>query len=103
NLIAASAVLATAGLLGLGKNLPGQIMLLGTPAEEGGGGKIVLLDRGAMKGVDAAMMAHPTDADFSTIPALATRHLRLTFHGKAAHASAAPWDGSSALAAVIQT
>src|SRR5208282_5472981 len=74
-----------------------------TPAEEGGGGKILLLNRGALKGVDAAMMAHPMDGEWSTMPALATRHLRLTFNGHAAHASLAPWEGSSALAAVLQT
>ena len=49
------------------------------------------------------MMAHPTDAEFCTMPALATQHLKLTFHGHGAHAALAPWDGSSALAAVIQT
>jgi len=78
-------------------------VLLGTPAEEGGGGKIVLLERGAMKGVDTAMMAHPTDAEWSTMPALATKHLEITFHGRASHASLAPWQGASALAAMIQT
>jgi len=76
---------------------------MGTPAEEGGGGKIILLDKGAFEGVDAAMMAHPFDGEACTMPALATRHLHITFHGKAAHAAAAPWDGASALAAVIQT
>ena len=49
------------------------------------------------------MMAHPTDAEFCTMPALATQHLKLTFHGHGSHAALAPWDGSSALAAVIQT
>jgi len=49
------------------------------------------------------MMAHPTDGEFCTMPALATQHLRLTFHGQGAHAAMAPWDGSSALSAVIQT
>jgi amidohydrolase len=78
-------------------------VLIGTPAEEGGGGKITLLDQGAFKNVDAAIMAHPCDSEFCTIPALATQHLRITFHGRAAHAAAAPWDGTSALSAVIQT
>ena len=57
-------------------------MFLGTPAEEGGGGKIILIDKGAMKGVDAAMMAHPFDAEACTLPALATRHLDSRFMGK---------------------
>jgi amidohydrolase len=103
NLIACAALSAVVGLHHGAKNLPGKIVFLGTPAEEGGGGKIILLDKGVMKGVDAAMMAHPFDAEACTMPALATRHLHLTFHGKASHAAAAPWDGASALSAVIQT
>jgi amidohydrolase len=103
NLIACAALSAVVGLKNGAQNLPGKIVFLGTPAEEGGGGKIILLDKGAMKGVDAAMMAHPFDAEACTMPALATRHLQLTFHGKASHAAAAPWDGASALSAVIQT
>ena len=103
NLIAGAALSAVAGLKSIARQLPGRIVFLGTPAEEGGGGKIILLDKGALRGVDAAMMAHPTDTEFCTMPALATQHLRLTFHGHGAHAALAPWDGSSALAAVIQT
>jgi amidohydrolase len=104
NLIAGAAVAAAAGLVALRPSLPGKIVLLGTPAEEGGGGKILLLERGAMKNVAAAMMAHPNaGGEYRDIPALATQHLRITFHGRAAHAAAAPWDGASALSAVIQT
>jgi amidohydrolase len=103
NLISGAAIAATAGLVALRQNLPGRIVLLGTPAEEGGGGKITLLDKGAFAGVEAALMAHPYDSEYCSIPALATQHLRITFHGRAAHAAAAPWDGASALSAVIQT
>ena len=103
NLIAGAALSAVAGLNAIAAQLPGRVVFMGTPAEEGGGGKILLLNRGALKGVDAAMMAHPMDGEWSTMPALATRHLRLTFNGHAAHASLAPWEGSSALAAVLQT
>ncbi|HVN27682.1 MAG TPA: M20 family metallopeptidase [Candidatus Binataceae bacterium] len=103
NLIACAALSAVAGLKNGATNLPGKIVFLGTPAEEGGGGKIILLDKGALRGVDAAMMAHPFDGEACTMPALATRHLDITFNGKASHAAAAPWDGSSALSAVIQT
>jgi amidohydrolase len=103
NLIAGAALSAVAGLKSIASHLPGRIVFLGTPAEEGGGGKIILIENGALRGVDAAMMAHPTDAEFCTMPALATQHLKLTFHGHGAHAALAPWDGSSALAAVIQT
>jgi amidohydrolase len=103
NLICTAALAAFAGLAALGEKLPGRVVILGTPAEEGGGGKIIMLEKGALKGVDAAMMAHPVDGEFATFPTLATRHLRLTFHGRASHAAAAPWAGASALAAVIQT
>ncbi len=103
NLIACAALAAVVGLKNGAKNLPGKIVFLGTPAEEGGGGKIILLDKGALKGVDAAMMAHPFDGEACTMPALATRHLHISFQGKASHAAVAPWDGSSALSAMIQT
>jgi amidohydrolase len=103
NLISGAAIAAAAGLLAIRQNLPGRIVLLGTPAEEGGGGKITLLERGAFAGVEAALMAHPYDSEYCSIPALATQHLRITFHGHAAHAAVAPWDGASALSALIQT
>ena len=103
NLICTAALSAFAGLAAIKDQLPGRVVILGTPAEEGGGGKIVILEKGALKDVDAAMMAHPLDGEFATFPALATRHLRLTFHGHASHASVAPWAGASALSAVIQT
>jgi len=103
NLIAGAALSAVAGLKSIASQLPGRVVFLGTPAEEGGGGKIILIDKGAFRGVDAAMMAHPTNLESCTMPALATQHLKLTFHGRGAHAAMAPWDGSSALAAVIQT
>jgi amidohydrolase len=103
NLICTAALAAFAGLAALRAQLPGRIVILGTPAEEGGGGKIIMLEKGALKGVDVAMMAHPVDGEYATFPTLATRHLRLTFHGHASRAAAAPWAGASALAAVIQT
>ncbi len=103
NLICTAALAAFAGLAAIRNQLPGRVVILGTPAEEGGGGKIIMLEKGTLEGVDAAMMAHPVDGEFATFPTLATRHLRLTFHGRASHAAAAPWAGASALAAVIQT
>jgi amidohydrolase len=103
NLIAGAALSAVAGLQSIAPDLPGRIVFMGTPAEEGGGGKILLLNRGALRGVDAAMMAHPMDSEWSTMPALATHGVRLSFRGRAAHASVAPWSGASALGAVLQT
>lgn len=103
NLICTAALSAFAGLAAQRERLPGRVVILGTPAEEGGGGKIILMEKGALAGVDAAMMAHPMDGEFATLPALATCHLKITFIGHAAHAAAAPWAGASALSAVIQT
>jgi amidohydrolase len=103
NLIAGAALAAAAGLASMRGTLPGKIVLMGTPAEEGGGGKIVLLDKGAFNGVDAALMAHPCDSEYSATPVLAMESLRITFHGRAAHAAAAPWNGVNALSAVLQT
>src|SRR5712692_2166670 len=70
NLICGAALTAAAGLKSVASKfkLPGRIVFLGTPAEEGGGGKIILIDKGVMHGVDAAMMAHPMDSEWCTIP-----------------------------------
>jgi amidohydrolase len=105
NLIAGGALgafLALAKASQEGK-LPGNVDLIGTPAEEGGGGKIRLLGAGVFEGVDAAMMFHPYDRDILAHPALASRWLTMKFHGTPAHAAAAPWDGSSALTACLET
>jgi amidohydrolase len=103
NLIAAAALAATVGLVRNREILPGTITILGSPAEEGGAGKLRLIEAGAFKGIDAAMMVHPTNHDYSTINALACNHFKLTFEGRAAHAAGAPWAGASALSALIQT
>jgi amidohydrolase len=103
NLICTAALSAFAGLAAMRERLPGRVVIIGTPAEEGGGGKIILLERGVFRGVDAAMMAHAMDGEYATFPALATRHLRIGFRGRASHAAAAPWEGASALSAVLQT
>lgn len=91
NLIAAGAL---GGFLALGRvlrQLPagvmGRIDLIGTPAEEGGGGKIRLLQAGVFEGLDAAMMYHPYDRDLLTNPALATSKLVFRFRGAPAHAA----------------
>jgi amidohydrolase len=101
NLIGTGAIAAAVGLTAA--EFSGNVVVLGTPAEEGGGGKIKLIQSGAFDGIDAAMMYHPLDRDILTNPALAMSHVILRFDGKASHAAAAPWDGSSALSAVLQT
>ncbi|MSP25289.1 MAG: M20 family peptidase [Myxococcales bacterium] len=103
NLIAAGAVGAYLALASVAPRLGGVVALIGTPAEEGGGGKIRLLEAGAFEGVDAAMMYHPFDRDVVMHPTLATYWLDLTFRGRPAHAAVAPHEGSSALTACMDT
>jgi amidohydrolase len=103
NLIAASAVGAFFAIAKVAEKLGGEAILLGTPAEEGGGGKIKLIDAGAFEGVAAAMMFHPFDRDLLAHPALANAYLALDFHGRPAHAAAAPHEGRSALTACMDT
>jgi amidohydrolase len=96
NLIAGAALGAAVGLSAVRDQLPGQVVLLGTPGEEGGGGKIILIENGAFADIDAAMMFHPFDRTILMNPALAHQWVTFTFHGKNSHAAAAPWDGYSA-------
>lgn len=79
----------------------GRVRIMGTPAEEGGGGKIELARRGAFDGIDAAMMVHPADADLVAMDTIALQELIVNYHGRAAHAAAAPWDGRNALDAAV--
>ena len=103
NLIAAAALGAGLSLAAVRDKLPGKVLLMGTPAEEGGGGKIRLIEAGAFKSVDAAMMFHPFDRSVLALDALARHTLFIDFTGKPSHAAAAPWDGNSALSGVIQS
>jgi amidohydrolase len=103
NLIAGAAVGAFLALARHAGSIQGTVELLGTPAEEAGGGKIRLLEAGAFDGVDAAMMFHPFDRDVLAHPALTSQRLVATFRGAPAHAAFAPWDGRSALTACLDT
>jgi amidohydrolase len=103
NLIAAGALGAFLALARQREAIVGTVDLVGTPAEEGGGGKIKLLHAGAFAGVDAAMMFHPFDRDLLAHFALASVWLEVRFHGTPSHAAVAPWDGASALTACLET
>ena len=109
NLIAMAAMGAALGLKANAADLPGRIEIIGTPAEEGGGGKIRLLEAGVFDGVDATLSSHPF-SNRTVIPAAAPKGeswslamvgYRYMFHGRAAHAAAAPEAGINALNAVI--
>jgi len=101
NLIAAAAVGAALGLAAAADDLGVRVVLLGTPAEEAGGGKILMLERGAFDGIHAALMVHPGPRDFIEMPTLATTELTATFTGRAAHASAFPERGVNAADAAV--
>ncbi len=96
NVIAAAAVGAGLALAPLADELGITVRVLGTPAEEGGGGKILMLDAGVFDGVHAAMMVHPAPYESLTIPCLAVEHVGVTYRGKEAHASAFPELGRNA-------
>ena len=92
------AALSAAGAAGLKK---GRVTVLGTPAEEGGGGKIRLIDNGAFQDVDVAMMIHPSTFMCLYPGYLSVEELDVTYTGKASHAAAFPWEGINALDAVV--
>lgn len=81
--------------------LGGRLVVLGTPAEEGGGGKVDLLDAGAFDDVDVALMVHPADRDLTRMDTIAVAAYRVSYSGRAAHAAAAPELGRNALDAAV--
>jgi amidohydrolase len=101
NIIAATAVGAGLGLLPLADELGITVRVLGTPAEEGGGGKVIMLDAGAFDDVHAAMMVHPWASERLEATCLAVHHFDVDFTGRTAHASAAPWQGINAGDAMV--
>jgi amidohydrolase len=103
NLIAAGGVGAFLAASKVAERAGGEVLLIGTPAEEGGGGKVKLLEAGVFEGIDAAMMFHPFDRDLLAHPALANLWLLFTFKGVPSHASASPHQGKSALTACMDT
>jgi len=101
NIIAAAAVGAGMGLLPVADELGLTVRVVGTPAEEGGGGKVVMLERGVFDDVHAAMMVHPWPTDRLEATCLAVSHFDVAFTGRTAHASAAPWQGINAGDAMV--
>jgi amidohydrolase len=96
NLISAITVGAARALAPLADAAGLTIEVYGTPAEEGGGGKIELLERGAFAGLDLAMMAHPAPVDVAEAEPFAVSHSRIEFRGRSAHAAAYPEKGINA-------
>jgi amidohydrolase len=101
NLIATSAVAAGIGAKRAADELGGSIIVYGTPGEEGDAGKAIMVDRGAFRDIDAAMITHPGGGHQVVLGALACQTLEVEFIGKAAHAAADPDKGINALEAMI--
>lgn len=101
NIIGTAGLGAGIAVASLADELGGRVVILGTPAEEGGGGKVLMADRGAFDGVDAAMMVHPAGADLPRMDVIAIQQLWVDYHGKAAHAAAFPQKGRNALDAAV--
>jgi amidohydrolase len=101
NIIATAGLGAGLALAAVAGEAGGRVRILGTPAEEGGGGKIVMAERGALDGIDVAMMVHPAGADLLAMTTIANQELAIEYTGQAAHAAAAPWKGRNALDAAV--
>lgn len=96
NVIASAAIGAGRALAPLADDLGITIRVIGTPAEEGGGGKVLMMERGGFDGVNAAMMVHPAPGELDRMPCLAVEHFDVIYRGKEAHASAFPERGINA-------
>ncbi len=108
NLIGASGLAAAIGLGQIMDQIDGTFQIIGTPAEEGGGGKVKLIEAGVFDDVDAALMIHhagPFTGSATQYPGgtcLAVSHIDFEFHGKPAHAAGDPYNGANALNGVIK-
>jgi len=107
NIIGCAAIGAAIGLKEAYGDCPGTVVVFGAPAEEGAvdnaGGKVFLIEHGAFKGIDAALMVHPATRNVIGGSSNAREALEIVFKGKPAHAAGAPHEGINALDAAIQT
>jgi amidohydrolase len=101
NTMAASGVGAAIALAVIADELPGEIVFLGTPAEERGSGKAFMIEDGLFEGIDAALLYHPCDRSHVSIAPLASVDVEVVFTGLQAHAASDPWAGRNALDAMI--
>ncbi|MDH4268955.1 MAG: M20 family metallopeptidase [Dehalococcoidia bacterium] len=101
NIIGVSAVGAGVASKHIIDQLGGSVVVLGTPGEEGLGGKIEMVKAGAFNGIDVAMIVHPDTRNISTEEALACSSLEVEFFGRPAHAAGQPHKGINALDAII--
>lgn len=102
NLIAAAGLGAALVTQAVRDGTGGTVLAVGTPAEEGGGGKALEVEAGVFDGVDAALMFHPGVYDWVRAPLTAQEQYRVAFRGRAAHPTGNPTEGIDALAALIE-
>lgn len=100
NIIAASAVGTALALAEVADELDLTVVLIGTPAEEAGGGKVLLLNAGAFDDIAASVMLHPGPADIAAARSLALSEVAVTYTGRESHAAVAPHLGINAADAV---
>jgi amidohydrolase len=103
NIVGVASACAAAALAEYGNGVfrSGKVVALGTPAEEMGYGKARMVEKKVFRGIDAAMMVHPSSRRHVAKGYLALHRMHLTFHGRAAHASAYPEHGINALDGVL--
>jgi amidohydrolase len=101
NIICATAVGGFLAAARVQERVGGRVSLIGTPAEEGGGGKETMARAGVFDDVDAVIMLHPFTHDLALHPFLGRRQVEMVFHGVASHASAQPFMGRNALDAAV--
>ena len=103
NIIGTASLGAGIAIKSIMKELGGKVYVIGTPAEEDGGGKIKMLEKNVFKGIDVCLMMHPFNKTCTFIPSLAVQPVEFIFHGKSVHAAVCPEKGINALDAVVQT
>jgi amidohydrolase len=101
NIICATAVGGFLAAARVQEQVGGRVSLIGTPAEEGGGGKEKMARAGVFDDVDAVIMLHPFTHDLALHPFLGRRQVEMVFHGVASHAAAQPFMGRNALDAAV--
>lgn len=103
NLIGTASVAAGVALLPVLDRLPGTLKVIGTPAEEGGAGKVPMVAAGVFDGLDAALMFHPSEKNMTSFSSLACFTVLMEFFGRESHAAASPEKGINALDACVLT
>jgi amidohydrolase len=101
NTMAASGVGAAIGLAAVTETFAGEVVFLGTPAEERGSGKQIMINDGLMDGLDAALLYHPCTRNHVEIFPMASEDVYVTYTGLQAHAASDPWEGKNALDALV--